>query len=141
MDQGSGVTAKCIMNLVLPWLWPSRLAAAALIPPLAWELPCAESAALKKKKKKAFPGLGVNLVDSLLPPLTRSTPIQSDLGVAASRSQNDQQPYLQTIPNMLPKFQRSICPLLLLLIQFHSAKGAQCLVLKGDETLRPLHCS
>ena len=47
----------------LLWLWPPRLAAAAPILPLAWELPYAASAALeankkqkqagKKKKKKA----------------------------------------------------------------------------------------
>ena len=29
-----------------------RLAAAALIPPLAWELPCATGVAIKRKKKK-----------------------------------------------------------------------------------------
>ena len=33
----------------LPWLW-CRLAATALIQPLAWELPNATSAALKSKK-------------------------------------------------------------------------------------------
>ena len=35
----------------LLWLW-CRPAAVAPIEPLAWELPCATSAALKKKKKK-----------------------------------------------------------------------------------------
>ena len=41
------------MRLVspLPWLW-CRSAAAALIQPLAWELPYAMGAALKRKKKK-----------------------------------------------------------------------------------------
>ena len=35
----------------LLWLW-CRLAAVALIPPLAWELPYAADAALKREKKK-----------------------------------------------------------------------------------------
>ena len=38
-------------GLDLMWLW-HRLAAAALIGPLAWELPYAAGADLKKKKKK-----------------------------------------------------------------------------------------
>ena len=45
------VGCRCSSDLVLLWLW-HRPAAAALIPCLAWELPCAMSAALKKKKKK-----------------------------------------------------------------------------------------
>ena len=36
---------------MLLWLW-CRPAAAAVIPPLAWELPYATSAALKRQKKK-----------------------------------------------------------------------------------------
>ena len=36
---------------LLPWLW-HRLAVAALIRTLAWELPCATGVALKKQKKK-----------------------------------------------------------------------------------------
>ena len=39
------------LDLTLLWLW-YRLAGAALIQPLAWELPYAVGAALKKKKKK-----------------------------------------------------------------------------------------
>ena len=39
------------LDLALLWLW-YRLAASALIHPLAWELPYAVGAALKKKKKK-----------------------------------------------------------------------------------------
>ena len=39
------------MDLVLLWLW-HRLAARALIQPLAWELPYAMGAALKRLKKK-----------------------------------------------------------------------------------------
>ena len=45
-----GVGYRCSSDLVLPWLW-CRLAAAALIQPLAWELPYATDAALKRKKK------------------------------------------------------------------------------------------
>ena len=37
-------------NLVLLWLW-HRPAAVAPIQPLVWELPCATSAALKRKEK------------------------------------------------------------------------------------------
>ena len=46
-----GVGHRCWSDLVLLWLclWP---AATAPILPLAWELPCATSAALKKKKKE-----------------------------------------------------------------------------------------
>ena len=39
------------LDPVLLWLW-HRLTAAAAIRPLAWELPYATSAALKKQKKK-----------------------------------------------------------------------------------------
>jgi len=38
-------------DLALLWLW-HRLAAAALIGPLAWELPYATGAALKKQNKQ-----------------------------------------------------------------------------------------
>ena len=41
---------RCSSDLVLLWLW-CRLAAAALIQPLAWEFPYAVGAALKQKKK------------------------------------------------------------------------------------------
>ena len=40
-----------VLNLALLWLW-CRLAAAALIQPLAWELPCATSVALKWGEKR-----------------------------------------------------------------------------------------
>ena len=49
MSLGEG--NKLGSDLALLWLW-RRLAAAALIQPLAWELPCAVDMALKKKKKK-----------------------------------------------------------------------------------------
>ena len=45
-----GVGCRHGSNLALLWLW-HRLAAIALIPPLAWEFPYAIGAALKKKKK------------------------------------------------------------------------------------------
>ena len=54
---GSGVAVSCGLghrrgsDPMLLWLW-WRLAAAAWIPPLAWELPCAVGAALKKKQNK-----------------------------------------------------------------------------------------
>ena len=38
--------AQCLKDPVLPWLW-YRLAAAALVRPLAWELPYVSHAALK----------------------------------------------------------------------------------------------
>ena len=44
------------MDLALLWLW-RRPAAAALIQPLAWELPYAAGAALKRPKTKGFLGL------------------------------------------------------------------------------------
>ena len=47
MQLGSDVA----MTVVLPWLW-YKLAVAALIQPLAWELTYAIGAAIKKKKKK-----------------------------------------------------------------------------------------
>ena len=42
---------RCGLDPTLLWLW-HRLAALALFQPLAWELPYAEGAALKRKKKK-----------------------------------------------------------------------------------------
>ena len=46
-----GVGHRHGLDLALLWLW-CRLAAIALIQPLAWELPYAAGVALKKKKKK-----------------------------------------------------------------------------------------
>ena len=46
-----GVGCRCGSDMALLWLW-CRLAAIALIRPLAWELPYASSAALKSKKIK-----------------------------------------------------------------------------------------
>ena len=53
-DMGSipGLT-QWVKDPVVLCLW-CRLAAAALIGPLGWELPYAEGAALKKQKKKIF---------------------------------------------------------------------------------------
>ena len=49
-----GVGHICGLDLMLLWLW-GRLEVAALIHPLAWELPYALGAALKSKKKKKVP--------------------------------------------------------------------------------------
>ena len=46
-----GVVQRHDSDLVLLWLW-YRLPATATIQPLAWELPYAEGAALKKGPKK-----------------------------------------------------------------------------------------
>ena len=46
-----GVGRSHSLDLMLLWLW-YRLAAVAVIRPLAWELPYAVGAALKRKKKK-----------------------------------------------------------------------------------------
>ena len=44
---------RCGLDLALLWLWLwHRPAAADLIQPLAWELPYATDAALKRKKQK-----------------------------------------------------------------------------------------
>ena len=45
-----GVGHRHGLDLVLLWLW-QRLAAVALIQPLAWELPYAAGVALKRKNK------------------------------------------------------------------------------------------
>ena len=45
-----GVGCRHGLDLVLPWLW-YRPAAAALIQPLAWEIPYAVGVALKSKKQ------------------------------------------------------------------------------------------
>ena len=46
-----GIGCRCCLDPVLLWLW-CRLAAEALIRPLAWEPPCAMGAALEMAKKK-----------------------------------------------------------------------------------------
>ena len=50
MAVSCGVGCKCSSHPKLPWLW-YRLAAAALIRPLVWELPQAASVALKSQKQ------------------------------------------------------------------------------------------
>ena len=48
-----GVGHRCYLDLAWLWLWLwCRLAAVALIQPLAWELPYAVDTALNKEKKK-----------------------------------------------------------------------------------------
>ena len=56
-----GVGGRCRSDLALPWLW-RRPAAAALIRLLAWELPYAMGAALRKQTNKNF--VGVHLIMS-----------------------------------------------------------------------------
>ena len=57
MGQGSGIAMSCDVGCrrgsdpVLLWLW-HRLAATALIGPLAWEPPCVVGVALEKTKNK-----------------------------------------------------------------------------------------
>ena len=46
-----GIGRRHRSDLALLWLW-CRPGAVALIYPLAWELPCAASVALKRKKEK-----------------------------------------------------------------------------------------
>ena len=46
-----GVVHTCSLDLALLWLW-RRVAAVALIKPLAWEPPYAMKVALKSRKKK-----------------------------------------------------------------------------------------
>ena len=48
-----GIGCRHGLDLVLLWLW-CRPVAAALIQPLAWELPYAEGTALKKQNKQKF---------------------------------------------------------------------------------------
>ena len=46
-----GVGCRCRSDPALPWLW-CRLAATALVRPLAWEPPYAAGVALERQKKK-----------------------------------------------------------------------------------------
>ena len=49
LPQAAAQVCRCGSDLMLPWLWYG-LAAAAPIPPLAWEPPCAADADVKRKK-------------------------------------------------------------------------------------------
>ena len=51
MKCGVGRRCRCSLDPALLWLW-CRLAATALIQPLAWEPPYAAGAALKMREKK-----------------------------------------------------------------------------------------
>ena len=51
LPTGRGLDCRCSLDLALLWLW-HRLAATALIRPLAWDLPYAVGVALKSQKKK-----------------------------------------------------------------------------------------
>ena len=65
MGQRSGIAVSCGvgqrlgLDAVLLWLW-CRLAAAALIRPLAWEFPQAIGVALKSKTNKKTPTIFIN---------------------------------------------------------------------------------
>ena len=68
-----GVVHRCGLDLALLWLW-CRLAAVALIGPLAWEPPYAAGAALKrqktkKKKKIVYVGFRFLITTSFKKPL------------------------------------------------------------------------
>ena len=62
-----GIDHRHGLDLVLLWLW-SRLAAAAPIQPLDWELPYVTGAAIKRKKKKKQDAQGSSLVVYMLSP-------------------------------------------------------------------------
>ena len=69
VGEGPGVAMSCAVghrcgsDPALLWLW-CRLAAAALIGPLAWELPYATGAALKKNKKICFIKMGSSMIEN-----------------------------------------------------------------------------
>ena len=75
MGQRSGLAMKCGIgpDPGLLWLW-RRLAAAAPIQPLAWELPYASSAALKSKKKERKKDRNVKIIQSSLTRSIGATP-------------------------------------------------------------------
>ena len=63
-----GVSCRCSLDPVLLWLW-HRLAAVALIRPLAWELPHAVGAAEEREREKDVfwtPTLRENFESSLV---------------------------------------------------------------------------
>ena len=60
-----GLGHRCSWDIVL-WLW-HKPAAAALIWPLVWELPCATSAAIKKEKEKKKKKRGTSIELLLFP--------------------------------------------------------------------------
>ena len=76
MGQGSGVATSCsigrgcVSDLALLWLW-HRMAAAAPVQPLAWELPYAVGAVTKKKK------LYYHLYNEIVCAMTNDTHLKS----------------------------------------------------------------
>ena len=56
LPMSCGVRCRCSLDAALLWLWQRPAAAAAPIRPLAWELPDASDAALKRKKTKIHKG-------------------------------------------------------------------------------------
>ena len=72
-DEGSiPGPAQWVKDLALPWLW-GGMAATAPIWPLAWELPCAVSVALKKKRINSM------LNNAICSNMDRHTPIPQSL--------------------------------------------------------------
>ena len=62
MAMSCGGGHRLSSDLALLWLW-CRPAAAALIQPLAWEIPCAMDVALKRKEKRNLCELSTTLTD------------------------------------------------------------------------------
>ena len=71
-----GAGCRCGSDLALLWLW-CRLAAVALIPPLAWGLPYAEGVALKKRKKKKGSSASQNVLNGTSGPTFSLRPARS----------------------------------------------------------------
>ena len=61
IPEDTGSIPGLAQDLALLWLW-RRLAATALIQPLAWEPPYAAGAALKRQRQSEVPLLRVNSV-------------------------------------------------------------------------------
>ena len=79
-----GVGCRHGSDLELPWLW-HRLAAAALIRPLAWEPPYATGVALPKKKKKKS-----------------HKPFSKDRGILVNRGQEGGGRWKEALPQEAP---------------------------------------
>ena len=72
MSYGTG--RRCSSDLALLWLW-CRLAATALIQPLAWEPPYASGVPLKRQKKKQLTELKKELDKSTIITGDFNTPV------------------------------------------------------------------
>ena len=74
------VGRRCGSDLVSLWLW-CRPAAAAPTGPLAWELPYAAGAALKRKKEKDMNSGGIPTVEQLVKNPTAEAWVSAELQV------------------------------------------------------------